>query len=84
MNIWLIGRAIRRSFEFHIRRGHEKQDAANLKKWYEWFDKNGYKTSIKDNPTPLPQVLFKRNILVNASKEKCSGWLSKATDVKSG
>lgn len=56
--------------EFHIRRGHEKQDYKRLNDWYVWLAGKNYKFSLEYGAQPGPCVPFKECILLNASKKE--------------
>jgi FkbM family methyltransferase len=58
-------------FEFHIRRKHQRQDQAGLKRWCQWLDLHCYEKHISDARTVLfvPSLIFKRCWLLRASKK---------------
>jgi FkbM family methyltransferase len=55
--------------EFHMRRGHKKEDTAAFAKWKQWLDDNNYTYTIGRMKVP-PCVPFYDYFLLNASRRE--------------
>lgn len=55
--------------EFHMRRGHKREDTAAFEKWKQWLDDNNYTYTISRMKIP-PCVPFYDYFLLNASRRE--------------
>lgn len=56
-------------FEFHVRRGHRKQDLKELDKWFKWLSDNGYDYQTEYGLQPGIMAPFCDCLLLSASLE---------------
>lgn len=56
--------------EFHVRRGHKKEDYRKIDEWVEWLKREGYEIDVKYEVHSEPTILFADSVYLRASKGK--------------
>jgi len=54
--------------EFHMRRGHCRQDKQTLGRWLEWLRTEGYKYTLEKGDGTSPCVPFSECLVLNATR----------------